>query len=50
MDGVSGGDGYMNNHTHYKQYWVSNNVDVSSENSFINSLTLYQCIHSSNFK
>ena len=39
---ISGGNGYMNNHTHSQQDWDSNNGDVSSRNGFINIHTLSQ--------
>ena len=50
MGDMSGGICSMINHNLSQQYFDSNNGDVSSGNSFINSHTLSQCDDLSKFK
>ena len=47
---MSGGNGSMNNHNIYQQYWDSNHGDVSSGINFINSHTISQYNDSRTFK
>ena len=49
MSDVSGGNGYMNNHTLSQQDLDPRNDDVSCGNVFINSHTISQCNESISF-
>ena len=49
MSDVSGGNGSINSHHIYQQYWDFNNGDLSCGNCFIISHTLPQCNSSSSY-